>query len=198
LCPPCPRHCCDCLSTHAARPAPCPRSGTLDTLIHRGGALDAGAPRGGGRPPLEPLKLLPILRSVARGVLHLHTRSPPLLHRDLKPANVFVGHGLQMKVGDLGHARPAVDTRPPGAAAAGLRRTLTPGAIGTAAYAAPELLAPPTPRAGEAVDTQRLLKVRALMRDLFISPGLHHHTLAPALFQTHHPPNRCPTAASSG
>ena len=36
-------------------------------------------------------RLLPLVRSIARGMLHLHTRRPPILHRDLKPANVFVG-----------------------------------------------------------------------------------------------------------
>ncbi len=40
---------------------------------------------------LEPLKLLPIVRSIARGMLHLHTRRPAILHRDLKLGNLFIG-----------------------------------------------------------------------------------------------------------
>lgn len=32
-----------------------------------------------------------MVRSIARGMLHLHTRKPPMLHRDLKPGNIFVG-----------------------------------------------------------------------------------------------------------
>ena len=90
----------------------CPRlpfvlcSGTLDVLIHKGhplgasaaGAAAAGGAAGaaaagtvGGPHRLDPLKLLPIVRSVARGMLHLHTRRPAILHRDLKPGNLFLG-----------------------------------------------------------------------------------------------------------
>lgn len=43
--------------------------GTLDVLIH------ASAHK------LDPLKLLPIVRSIARGMLHLHSRKPAILHR---------------------------------------------------------------------------------------------------------------------
>ena len=57
----------------------CPR-GTLDLMLHH------TVPT---RPPPE--KLLALVRSIARGMLHLHTRRPPILHRDLKPANIFVG-----------------------------------------------------------------------------------------------------------
>jgi serine/threonine protein kinase len=93
-------------------------------------------------------KLLQIIRSVARGMLHLHTRRPPLLHRDLKPANIFVGHGLVMKIGDFGMSRNVALGLPPAPgsplAAPGtpgsLARTLTPGVVGTVAYAAPEVL----------------------------------------------------------
>lgn len=57
----------------------CPR-GTLDLLLHH--------------TPVkrwDPAPLLRLVRSIARGMLHLHTRKPPILHRDLKPANIFVG-----------------------------------------------------------------------------------------------------------
>lgn len=36
------------------------------------------------------VRLLPLLRHIARGVYHLHTRSPPVLHRDIKPSNIFI------------------------------------------------------------------------------------------------------------
>ena len=100
------------------------------------------------------MKLLPIARSVARGMLHLHTRFPPIMHRDLKPGNVFIGHGFVAKIGDFGMARVGADTRAERAgcslnySAVELQRTLTPGVIGTAAYCAPELLHPETPKEG--------------------------------------------------
>lgn len=58
------------------------------------------------RPDL--VKLLPLLRGVVRGLLHLHTRRPAILHRDIKPANIFIGHGMQVHgtvgvVGPMGH-----------------------------------------------------------------------------------------------
>lgn len=124
----------------------CPR-GTLDMLIHKG-ALSASS-------AIDPTKLLPIARAVARGMLHLHCRLPPIFHRDLKPANIFIGHGFVMKIGDFGMARYAVE-RHSTLPASGtnfpprLDRTLTPGVIGTAAYSAPEVLSPTTPRAGGA------------------------------------------------
>jgi serine/threonine protein kinase len=141
----------------------CPR-GTLDVLIHQGSSSSASALK------MDPAKLMPIVRSIARGMLHLHTRSPPVLHRDLKPANIFIGHGYVMKIGDFGMARYGADTRAhraaqahldPGKFGTGLSpllRTLTPGVIGTAAYCAPELLHPETPKAAEEFNEERLLK----------------------------------------
>jgi len=134
----------------------CPR-GTLDMLIHKG-ALSATS-------TFDPTKLLPIARSIARGMLHLHCRLPPVFHRDLKPANIFIGHGFVMKIGDFGMARHAVE-RQSTLPACGtnytgrLDRTLTPGVVGTAAYSAPEVLSPTTPRAGtdQGVDPRLMLK----------------------------------------
>lgn len=57
----------------------CPR-GTLDMMLHHSAATRWDA-----------AKLLSMVRSIARGMLHLHTRKPPMLHRDLKPGNIFVG-----------------------------------------------------------------------------------------------------------
>ena len=101
----------------------------------------------------DPRKLLTIVRSIARGVFHLHTRRPPILHRDISPKNVFIGHGWVMKIGDFGMARLLSDSNviysngnhqnSNGGSSNGngsLYRTLTPGVIGTAAYCAPELL----------------------------------------------------------
>lgn len=52
-------------------------------------------------------KLLRLMRGVARGLLHLHTRQPAILHRDIKPANILVGLGMQ--VGPVCEALPAWD-----------------------------------------------------------------------------------------
>ncbi|KAI3431344.1 hypothetical protein D9Q98_004402 [Chlorella vulgaris] len=118
----------------------CPR-GTLDVLIHKGA---------GSSHPLDPHKLLPIVRSIARGMLHLHTRRPAVFHRDLKPGNCFIGHGGVVKVGDFGMSRYATAQWRTQEADGALERTLTPGVIGTAAYSAPELLNPESPEASDA------------------------------------------------
>ncbi|KAL4522997.1 hypothetical protein Ndes2526A_g07715 [Nannochloris sp. 'desiccata'] len=119
----------------------CPR-GTLDAMLHH------SAPQ-----QWEPARLVPLVRSIARGMHHLHSRG--IVHRDLKPANIFIGHGQTMKVGDFGMARyvgpsscsssggPLSPTSPlgspPNAPPTGLIR-LSPGVIGTTQYAAPELI----------------------------------------------------------
>ena len=108
----------------------CPR-GTLDVLLHH--TMTSR---------WDPSKVFQMIRCVARGILHLHSRKPAILHRDIKPANVFVSHGLVLKIGDFGMSR---QLKPPPESQQGqsrprLRRTLTPGVIGTASYSAPELL----------------------------------------------------------
>jgi len=109
----------------------CPR-GTLDVLVHQTRTVK-----------WELRKVLQIMRGIARGMFHLHTKRPPILHRDLKPGNIFIGHGLVMKVGDFGMSRliPTSDEECPNeGAASGLQRQLTPGIIGTPVYTAPEIL----------------------------------------------------------
>ena len=111
----------------------CPR-GTLDLLIH-----DSSSARRVLLREQPDKTLLPIVRSIARGVRHLHMRG--IIHRDLKSGNIFVGHGYQMKVGDLGCARIIIRNEGGGGNSegdSGLRR-LSPGVIGTQKYSAPEL-----------------------------------------------------------
>eukprot|EP00210_Caulerpa_lentillifera_P004657 g4442.t1 len=109
----------------------CPR-GTLDVMVHHTMTTR-----------WDPKKVLQIIRGIARGVLHLHSRKPAILHRDLKPANVFISHGLVMKIGDFGmsrHIQSQQPTQSPTATGRKLRRLLTPGVVGTACYSAPEIL----------------------------------------------------------
>ena len=48
---------------------------------------------------------LSILLDVSRGLLYLHTQSPPIMHRDLSVYNVLLTKGLDAKLCDLGVAR---------------------------------------------------------------------------------------------
>ena len=45
---------------------------------------------------------LGILRDVSFGLLHLHSREPPIIHRDLNPGNILLTRTLQAKIADLG------------------------------------------------------------------------------------------------
>ncbi|XP_072029640.1 uncharacterized protein [Amphiura filiformis] len=45
-----------------------------------------------------------MVQDIAFGMNYLHTLKPPIIHRDLKLENVFVGSGLEAKIGDLGLA----------------------------------------------------------------------------------------------
>lgn len=84
----------------------------------------------------DPARLLPLVRSIARGMHHLHTRG--IAHRDLKPANIFVGQGGTLKIGDFGMSRLVPVAGAPGPP--GALRRLSPGVLGTPQYAAPELI----------------------------------------------------------
>ena len=62
-----------------------------------------------------------ILHDVGRGLLYLHSHSPPLIHRDLSARNVLLNSAMVAKIGDLGVARimpslkAAYMTKAPGA-----------------------------------------------------------------------------------
>lgn len=65
---------------------------------------------------------------IARGVLYMHTRAPPIIHLDLKSANVLLARDFTAKIADVGLAKV-------------LSRADTKVSLeGTFDYAAPELL----------------------------------------------------------
>ena len=74
-----------------------------------------------GAPGL-PLTLKRSLQAdVARGMLYLHTRNPPVVHRDVSARNVLLTTSLVAKISDLGNTR-IVNLQP-----GQLARTLTHG-----------------------------------------------------------------------
>ena len=46
-----------------------------------------------------------ILADVARGLVYLHSRSPPVIHRGLSARNVLLNSAMVAKIADLGNAR---------------------------------------------------------------------------------------------
>ena len=46
-----------------------------------------------------------ILADVARGLIYLHSHSPPVIHRDLSARNVLLNSDMVAKITDLGNAR---------------------------------------------------------------------------------------------
>ena len=77
-----------------------------------------------GTPDLSLTLKQSLLADVARGLLYLHARNPPIVHRDLSAQNVLLTSSLVAKISDLGNAR-IVNLQP-----GQLARTLTrvPGA----------------------------------------------------------------------
>ncbi|XP_010488267.1 PREDICTED: serine/threonine-protein kinase WNK2 [Camelina sativa] len=66
-------------------------------------------------------------KQILKGLLYLHSRSPPIIHRDLKCDNIFInGNQGQVKIGDLGLA-------------AILRKSHAVRCVGTPEFMAPEV-----------------------------------------------------------
>lgn len=54
---------------------------------------------------------LRMAKDVAAGLLHLHSRSPPILHRDVKSLNILVTTDLTLKVADMGLSKLAEEVQ---------------------------------------------------------------------------------------
>ena len=72
-----------------------------------------------------------LLTGTGRGVVYLHSRTPPIVHRDLSAKNVLVDNGLNAKIADLGVSK--IVNIQPGQLAASM--TQMPG---TGVYMPPE------------------------------------------------------------
>lgn len=85
--------------------------------------------------PNMPLSIkLGVLKDVSYGLLHLHTRRPPIVHRDLTASNVLVTPDMRAKIADLGVSR-LLDVSP-------MHLSNVTACPGTLAYMPPEALRP--------------------------------------------------------
>ena len=85
--------------------------------------------------PRMPLSIkLGVLKDVSYGLLHLHTRKPPIVHRDLTVSNILVTPDMRAKIADLGVSR-LLDISP-------LQLSNYTACPGTLAYMPPEALRP--------------------------------------------------------
>lgn len=112
-----------------------------------------------------------ILLDVTKGLVYLHSHSPPVIHRDLTARNVLLTSAMQAKIADLGNAR-IVESQT-------LTKTLST-APGTLVYMPPEAMAHP-PQYDEKL---AILHSMLLFRNFPASSWLVY-TLIP-LIQTEH------------
>ena len=85
--------------------------------------------------PRMPLSIkLAVLKDVSYGLLHMHTRRPPIVHRDLTASNVLVTPDMRAKIADLGVSR-LLDVSP-------MQLSNVTACPGTLAYMPPEALRP--------------------------------------------------------
>ena len=85
--------------------------------------------------PRMPLSIkLGVLKDVSYGLLHLHTRKPPIVHRDLTASNILVTPDMRAKIADLGVSR-ILDVSP-------MQLSTVTACPGTLAYMPPEALRP--------------------------------------------------------
>jgi serine/threonine protein kinase len=105
----------------------CPR-GSLDDVLAQGLADSESAKR------LTWIRRLRMAKDIAAGLLHLHSRVPPILHRDVKSPNMLVTADYTVKVADMGLSKLAEEVQ------GGMRNRSTMGGGGNPRWLAPEIL----------------------------------------------------------
>ena len=86
---------------------------------------------------------LAMVADAAAGMLHLHTRTPPILHRDLKSPNLLVAGDWTVKVADMGLSK-LMDEATRGSSG-------TTGGASNPRWLAPEVLSGESPTAASDV-----------------------------------------------
>jgi len=116
---------------------------------------------------------------VARGVLYMHSRSPPVIHLDLKSANVLLARDFTAKIADVGLAKV-------------LSRADTKVSLeGTFDYAAPELLS------GERVSEKAdIYSMGVVLWELVTGESPRNRQLRPVV-TGEGPPAECPPAVAA-
>ena len=117
----------------------CPNGSVADVL-----ARAAALPEGEAAAALPWARRLGFALGAAKGMLYLHSQSPPLLHRDLKPANLLVDASWRAKVADFNLARAADGPTGPGlppGACAGAAARCSLAVAANPRWVAPEVLA---------------------------------------------------------
>ena len=94
------------------------------------------------RPKLTWKRRLLMAKEAAAGVLHLHTRSPPILHRDIKSPNFLVTAEMGVKVCDMGLSKldPRHDSEEDSQIASAYQTVSTAGGVGNPRWLSPEVL----------------------------------------------------------
>jgi alpha-tubulin suppressor-like RCC1 family protein len=79
--------------------------GSLDDVLAQASTDPESAKR------LTWIRRLRMAKDMAAGLLHLHSRTPPILHRDVKSPNILVAADFTVKVADMGLSKLAEDAQ---------------------------------------------------------------------------------------